>query len=108
MINQNSLKSTNKKQSKALTNHCRGLLTEIRAISIAVCLLLAALVIGCGSDLDAPEDVPDNHSVLKGGAVHAPGFQTPSQSCTDCHGVDLEGGENGEPSCFSCHGKEWP
>ena len=27
--------------------------------------------------------------------------------CSYCHGLNLDGGSQGEPSCFQCHGRRW-
>lgn len=65
------------------------------------------LVAACSSSSTAPADIPDDHTVKKGGAYHAPGLNDPVSNCTTCHGADLMGGTQGQPSCFKCHGKKW-
>jgi outer membrane biosynthesis protein TonB len=50
--------------------------------------------------------LPKTHTVNKGGAMHAPGLETPVQRCGACHGKDLKGGK-AAPSCFSCHDQVW-
>lgn len=54
----------------------------------------------------APSRLPRTHTVDQGGAMHAPGFETPAQRCAGCHGKDLKGGK-AAPSCFSCHDQVW-
>jgi cytochrome c553 len=68
---------------------------------------LAVLVAACSSSTTAPANAPEDHTVKKGGAYHAPGLNDPVANCTACHGADLTGGTQGEPSCFKCHGKKW-
>lgn len=78
--------------------------------SIGIVLLTTLLAIGCsddsGSPLD-PSDAPLGHTIRQGSAFHAPGLNDPLANCTECHGGDLRGGQNGEPSCFTCHGDIW-
>jgi hypothetical protein len=68
---------------------------------------LLALNVGCSDSSTGPADAPDGHTIVKGGAAHAPGLNNPTQNCTSCHGSDLRGGTSGQPSCFSCHGQKW-
>lgn len=72
------------------------------------CLLLLCLagVSACSSST-APADGPENHTIRKGGAAHAPGLNSPLTQCVSCHGADLKGGSAGQPSCFQCHGQKW-
>ena len=51
--------------------------------------------------------LPKTHTIDKGGAMHAPGFETPAQRCAGCHGKDLKGGKVAPVSCFSCHDQTW-
>ena len=74
-------------------------------------LLVAAIVLGlsCG-DSDSPTAPPmgiEDHTIRRGGAFHRAGLNDPEQNCVQCHGADLQGGDNGEPSCFLCHGAVW-
>jgi len=64
--------------------------------------------ISCGEAPSEPGNLPDNHTVNKDGARHAPGLENPTTNCVECHGADLRGGAAGQPSCFSCHSKVWP
>ena len=43
------------------------------------------------------------HDVNLGGIMHAKNYCLPYQNCTECHGVNLRGGPNGQPSCLKCH-----
>lgn len=71
-------------------------------------VLAAAFLIGSCADSTSPsENVPADHTLRKGGALHAPGLNDPVQNCATCHGAALRGGANGEPSCFRCHGEVW-
>ena len=70
-------------------------------------LALLAIVGGCGSDDAVPVNAPEGHSVVESGVAHASGLKDPENNCSDCHGEDLAGGDDGEPSCFSCHGRKW-
>jgi hypothetical protein len=72
-------------------------------ISMGALLILSA----CSGDSTAPDNAPEGHTSVRGGVAHAPGLNTPLQNCTQCHGVDLTGGNDGEPSCFTCHGEKW-
>jgi hypothetical protein len=47
------------------------------------------------------------HTVNLGGTLHAPGYCQPYTNCVACHGLQLQGGRNGEPSCTSCHDQRW-
>lgn len=38
--------------------------------------------------------------------VHGPDAKLQSETCTDCHGADLEGGTSGV-ACSDCHAAEW-
>ena len=78
-----------------------------RAALGSLALLAATLFLACGDSPTRPETVPEDHTVEKDGAFHAPGLNNPEATCTICHGADLMGGANGEPSCFACHGQEW-
>lgn len=77
--------------------------------ALALSLALAVVPLGCDDDDDPirPSDSPADHTVNRDGIGHAPGLEDPGVNCTDCHGVDLSGGDNGEPSCFACHGQVW-
>jgi mono/diheme cytochrome c family protein len=76
--------------------------------------LLTASAIAAALWMSAPGLTPDarataapkTHTVKLGDALHAPGFATPAQKCSACHGKDLKGGAKA-PSCFSCHEKKW-
>jgi len=70
------------------------------------CLGVVGSLIACSSPT-RPADVPETHTVEKGGAFHAPGLEDPTNQCATCHGPNLAGGTAGEPSCFSCHGQKW-
>ncbi len=78
-------------------------------IRIAMILLLTAAVgvSACDGDPTLPADAPAGHTVNKDGVAHRPGLTDPMANCTQCHGAELTGGEDGEPSCFSCHGQKW-
>jgi mono/diheme cytochrome c family protein len=71
--------------------------------------IMAALAVsflwGCSST-ESPTDVPPDHTVNKGGALHKSGLENPEQNCVVCHGSNLQGGTSGV-SCFKCHGKRW-
>ena len=48
------------------------------------------------------------HTENLGGTFHAPGYCSPYENCTACHGTNLRGGPQGEPSCLQCHDqKKW-
>jgi hypothetical protein len=71
-------------------------------------LLLSSLFLaGCSDSSTVPDDAPEGHTLMKGGAAHASGLNNPTQNCTSCHGIDLRGGPSGQPSCFLCHGEKW-
>jgi mono/diheme cytochrome c family protein len=72
----------------------------------SILAVVAVALIGCSSPT-RPADVPETHTVEKGGAFHAPGLKDPTSQCATCHGPNLAGGTEGEPSCFSCHGQKW-
>jgi len=72
---------------------------------LALALVLACAACG-GNDPTGASNAPASHTVSQGGVRHAPGLNTPQQSCTSCHGADLRGGADA-PSCYSCHGKKW-
>lgn len=81
----------------------------MKAALLAGFVLLLAGIIGCSDtdDVLSSSDAPEDHTDSRGGALHMPGLQDPVNNCTDCHGDDLRGGQDGEPSCYSCHGQEW-
>jgi hypothetical protein len=54
------------------------------------------------------DKLPKNHTVDHGGAMHAPGEETPAKRCASCHGAELKGGKIAQVSCFECHEKNWP
>lgn len=92
--------------------------TGVSRLLVLLILSLFTFVSACDSDPAAdPENVPADHTVRNGGALHKPGFSNPesaSSGCTSCHGADLRGGNatiNGvqvsTPSCFACHGQKW-
>lgn len=64
-------------------------------------------VFACSSSTTAPENLPADHTIRQGSALHAPGLNNPEANCTTCHGADLRGGTEGQPSCFKCHGQKW-
>ena len=75
-----------------------------------------AVIAGCDSDpASDPGNVPADHTIRQGGALHKSGYNDPFESnCTACHGADLRGGtalidgvDVATPSCFSCHGQKW-
>ena len=72
---------------------------------VGVSLVFCALA--CSGSPTVPDDAPDGHTVVRGGAAHAPGLSNPLANCVGCHGADLRGGPVGQPSCFSCHGQKW-
>ncbi len=77
-------------------------------LALAVMFMPLCPALGaCSSDSTAPEGGPAGHDVRISGVFHANGLNAPTQNCTQCHGADLRGGDNGEPSCFSCHGQVW-
>lgn len=56
------------------------------------------------SDSFAPQDHVSDH----GGFRHHPDFANPWQTCTACHGADLQGQlDEGTPSCYLCHDQKW-
>lgn len=63
--------------------------------------------LACSDSTTVPEDAPEGHTVVRGGAAHQAGLNNPEVNCTECHGATLQGGADGEPSCFQCHGKKW-
>ena len=69
--------------------------------------VLTLSVSACSGSTTVPEDAPEGHTVMKGGAAHASGLNNPVANCTTCHGADLKGGNSGQPSCFTCHGQKW-
>ena len=72
---------------------------------------LALLPLGCDDDDDdptGPSSAPASHTISRDGVRHLAGLNDPETNCTACHGVDLRGGDNGEPGCYSCHGQKWP
>jgi hypothetical protein len=85
--------------------------------AFVVVLLVSALAACDSNSATESDNLPANHTVSNGGALHKPGYSTPfeaSSGCTTCHGADLRGGTatiNGvdvsTPSCFSCHGRKW-
>ncbi len=53
---------------------------------------------------------PADHTVDNEGYRHLPGLFTPAESCTACHGADLEGNTASgltQPGCTLCHAKLW-
>lgn len=81
-----------------------------RKLSRALVVLVLPLCVAagaCSSDSTAPNEGPAGHDVRISGVFHASGLDAPTQNCTQCHGADLRGGDNGEPSCFSCHDQVW-
>jgi predicted CXXCH cytochrome family protein len=48
------------------------------------------------------EGLPSDHTELKGGFAHKPGYEDPYTNCTRCHGPNLDDGY--ATSCFACHG----
>jgi hypothetical protein len=78
-------------------------------LGLTALLVLALLGVAACSDDNptAPENLPASHTVQQGGVFHAPGLESPEQNCTECHGSDLRGGDDGQPSCFRCHGQKW-
>lgn len=53
-------------------------------------------------------EAPSDHTIVNGIFHHHPSRETPSGTCTNCHGSSLEGDkELVTPSCYLCHGKEW-
>lgn len=65
-------------------------------------ILSVIIIIGCKTAADVPED----HSVNKGGVMHKTGLTDPEANCVACHGADLRGSGN-VSSCYSCHNKNW-
>ena len=75
--------------------------------ALPLVVILAFSVSACSGSTTVPEDAPEGHTVMKGGAAHASGLNNPTVNCTACHGADLKGGDAGQPSCFTCHGAKW-
>ena len=78
-----------------------------RQVTLLALTLVCLPPLACSDSSTVPEDAPEGHTVLKGGAPHAAGLNDPLQNCSSCHGANLEGGSEGEPSCTTCHGVEW-
>jgi len=74
---------------------------KTRLILVLICFLA---LMGCKAGEE--EELPSNHTVNRGGAMHAPGLFQAQENCTGCHGSSLRGGSEA-PSCYSCHGKKW-
>ena len=79
---------------------------RIRARCSGLVLAIALAVPACGNDATGPSNAPASHTVSRNGVRHAPGLDTPLQSCASCHGADLRGTAE-TPSCYSCHGQKW-
>lgn len=41
------------------------------------------------------------------GVAHGEPVRKAARYCQHCHGLQLAGGDQGEPSCFQCHGMRW-
>ncbi len=48
------------------------------------------------------------HEFNIAGVSHAFPMNRANRYCSYCHGINLDGGEKGEPSCYKCHGRRWP
>jgi predicted CxxxxCH...CXXCH cytochrome family protein len=60
---------------------------------------------GCGKKDDSSTG-PHHPAGYYDFNVHGPDAKLQTQTCTDCHGADLEGGTSGV-SCGDCHAAEW-
>lgn len=78
------------------------------AAAFAVAILAASAACSDGYGTSGPDFMPPaDHTVRRGGFLHAPGATEPLANCAECHGADLMGGADGEPSCYRCHGAVW-
>ena len=77
------------------------IVSALRSLLPPLLLVLAACSDPAGSD------APSDHTLVIDGVAHAPGAASARVACTECHGADLRGGDDGEPSCFRCHGTVW-
>jgi hypothetical protein len=53
---------------------------------------------------------PANHTVKQESFFHHPDLRTPEQSCSPCHGADLQGNTQAGltyPGCELCHARLW-
>ena len=76
-----------------------------RSKPILICGFL--LLAGCSLDQDKSQSTIRAHDVMKGNVYHAEPVSKGTRYCIHCHGLNLQGGESGEPSCYSCHGENW-
>ena len=47
------------------------------------------------------------HDLSLEGVTHPRGLRHGARYCQNCHGLQLAGGDGGEPSCYQCHGELW-
>ena len=71
--------------------------------TLVILMMFLMILGGCKDDDD---ELPESHTVNKGGSMHAGGLYDPERNCTSCHGGSLTGGDEA-PSCYSCHGQKW-
>ncbi len=95
----------------------RGWLRVFLAAAVTVGLVAP---LGCSSQKEPPaarpaparppvagnHQPPADHTKVKDGVHHKPGYKKPAGECTPCHGERLEGSATAPP-CTACHRVTW-